>query len=197
MKPNKLLLSVFILVAIAQLFVPWQMISKHVGYADKGSEFKFKTSGKFNSANNRAGAFVAGKFIRLHFEEDHIKISDKKEWESNHGAYVLFNQDSAGFAKIKSVTKEKPENSSDWIRATVWCDWKDTTSLILAYPFNNYNIEDRNHKGIDSIVKYGLNDSLKVNYLKIKIRENQFLVNDLWIDGKPFKEIVGPAKKFK
>jgi hypothetical protein len=191
MDPKRLLLIAFILVALAQLFVPWQMIIKQAGIAGTGTEFKFKTGLKGNRENNLTGSSLRGKYIWLQFAEDHIKITDKKEWEVNQSAYVLFSRDSAGFAKIKSVTKVKPNNSSDWVRARVILNRKDSTSLQIIYPFNNYYIEDTDQKDIDSIIKKELNDSLKINYLKVRIKENQFLVSDLMINGVPFKELVG------
>ena len=195
MNRKGLVLIAFILVALAQLFVPWQMISKQAGIAGSGTEFKFKTGLKPYRENSPTGSSLRGKYIWLQFAEDHIKITDKKEWEINQSAYVLFFRDSAGFAKIKSVTKVKPNNSTDWVRARVMLNRKDSTSLQIIYPFNNYYIEDKDQKEIDSIIKKELNDSLKINYLKVRIKENQFLVSDLMINGISFKEIVGIYNK--
>jgi hypothetical protein len=191
MNHRGLLLIALILVALAQLFVPWQMISKQAGFANTGTDFKFKV----DKTNNRGGSSIMGKYIWLRFTENNIKIANKKEWEENQSAYVLFTTDNAGFAKIQSVTKVRPQGSSDWVRAKAMVNWKDSTLLQLVYPFNNYFIEDTNHKGIDSVIKNGLYDSLKINYLKVRIKENQFLIGDLMIDGVPFKEIVKNIKK--
>jgi len=195
MNRRRLIFIAFILVALAQLFVPWHMISKQAGTAGTGAEFKFKTESEVRRGDNLAGSSLRGKFIWLHFAENHIKIADKKEWQENQSAYVMFTEDSAGFAKIKSVTKVKPEGSSDWVRARVYVNWKDSTLLQITYPFNEYYIEDTNHQAVDSVIKNGLNDSLKVNYLKVKIKDNQFMVSDLMIDGRPFKEIINGLRK--
>ncbi len=197
MKSRKLLFSAFIVVALAQLFVPWQMISEQPKFAETGVEYKFKIDSKAKSDNNWAGASIRGKYIWLKFEEDQIKIADKKEWENFQSAYVLLTHDSAGFAKIESATKTKPQNSIEWIRAKTWVHWKDTTTLHLEYPFNMYYFKDTSPKEIESILKNGLSDSLKVNYLSVKIRENQFFVNDLIIDGISFKEMMDKVKKSK
>ncbi|HEY5556944.1 hypothetical protein [Acetobacterium sp.] len=108
MKPKTLFLIAFIVVALAQLFVPYQMISKQAGYAETGSEFKFKTGNRVNPDFNGIGSDLSGKFIWLKFKEDHIKIADKKDWENIRNAYVEFTTDSAGFAKILSVAITKP-----------------------------------------------------------------------------------------
>ena len=48
MKPKTLLLTVFILVALIQLFIPYKMIRKQAGFAETGTEFKFKTESPGN-----------------------------------------------------------------------------------------------------------------------------------------------------
>ena len=197
MKTKKLIFGAFIIVAIAQLFVPWQMISQQPKLAETGVEFKFKIDSKAKSDNNWTGASIRGKYIWLKFEEGQIKIANKKEWEQIQSAYVIFTKDSLGFAKIETVTKTRPPNSIEWVRARTWVHWKDTTSLHLEYPFNMYYFKDTNPRDVEAILKKGLNDSLKVNYLDIKIRENQFFVNDLNIDGISFKEMMDKVKKPK
>ena len=190
MKPKNLLFSAFILVAMAQLFVPWQMIRTRPNFIDPGAEFKFKIDSKLRDGNSHTGASIRGKFIWLELEQSNMKIADKKEFEQNEGVFVVFTRDSLGFAKIESVTKKKPVNNVDWIRAGVWVNWRDTTTLHINYPFNQYYIKETNPKDVETIIKKGLNDSLKINYLKIKIRDNQFQVEDLLINDVSFKEMM-------
>ena len=194
MKPKNLLFSAFILIALAQLFALWQMIRTRPNLAETGTEFKFKIDSKLRDGNNRTGASIRGKYIWLELEQARLKITDKKEWEQNEGVFVLFTRDTLGFAKIESVTDKRPANSVDWVRASVWVNWRDSTTLHINYPFNQYYIKDTNPKDIESIIKNGLNDSLKVNYLKVKIRENQFLAEDLLINDVSFKKMVKNIK---
>ena len=84
------------------------MIRTQAGYAETGTEFKFRTKNRFNPDFNGIGSDLSGKFIWLTFREDHIQIADKKDWENIRNAYVEFTTDSAGFAKILSVTFIKP-----------------------------------------------------------------------------------------
>ena len=106
MKPKNLLFSAFILVAMAQLFVPWQMIRTRPNFIDPGAEFKFKIDSKLRDGNSHTGASIRGKFIWLELEQSNMKIADKKEFEQNEGVFVVFTRDSLGFAKIESVTKK-------------------------------------------------------------------------------------------
>ena len=194
MKSKTLLLTAFILVAVAQLFVPYQMIRKEAGIAETGIEFKFKTENRVNPNFNAIGSDLSGKFIWLKFREDHIKIADKKDWENIRNAYIELTMDSAGFAKIKSVAIIRP-NNNDWIRASVNVDRKDSTRLQISYPFNHFYIRDTQNDMIESAVKNGLCDTLKTNFLRIKIKQNQFVVGDLMIDSVSFKEMIKDTGK--
>jgi len=195
MKSNKLIITAFILVALVQLFVPYRMISKQADFAETGQEFKFKTDNRFNPDFNGIGSDLNGKFIWLKFREDHIKITDKKYWEKIRNAYVIFTTDSGGFVKIKSVVTLKPLDTPNWVRARVNVNWKDSTRLQLFYPFSNYYIQDTQIKKVESVIKNNLCDTFKTNYLKIKIKENQFTAGDLILAGVPFKEMIGNAGK--
>ena len=194
MKPNKLVFIAFIVVALVQLIVPWQMISKQPTFAETGAEFKFKIDSKFKWDNNRAGASIRGKYIWLKFEEDYIKIGDSKEWEQNQGVYVQFTRDSSGFAKIEMVAKQNLKQHR--LGEGQGLGRQEGFHLAhLEYPFREYYIKDTNRNDIEEILKNSLNDSLKVNYLSINIRANQFHMNDLVIDGISFKEMMRKIQK--
>jgi len=194
MKSNRLIIGAFILVSLAQLFVPFQMISNQAGSLEKGNEFRFRTYNRYNPDFNGIGSDLNGKFIWLKFREDHFKITDKKYWEKVRKAYVVFTTDSNGYAKIKSVVILKPEGTPNWVRARVSVNWKDTTRLQLFYPFSSYYIQDAQIKKIESIIKNELCDTLKTSYLKIQLNENQFTSGDLIIGGVPFKEWIGKTE---
>lgn len=190
MKTKNILYLAFALVALAQLLVPGLMISSLADKALTGREFQFKVE------KNRSGSSIHGNYIWFRFEADQFRVADKKEWESTRSVYVSFTKDSLGFAKIESVSKVKPVNSTNWVKARSYLNYKDSAMLQLTYPFNNYYIEDTNLKDIQKIVSKKLNDSLRVISLKVNIRENQFMVNNLMVDSLSFKEFVkGLSKK--
>lgn len=189
MKPKTLLYVAFALVALAQLFVPCLMISTKADIALAGKEFQFKID------NNHSGSSINGNYLWFRFEANKYKVTDKKDWERSQSVYVTFIKDSLGFAKIQSVSKKQPVNNNDWVKARAFLNYKDSSSLQLTYPFNNYYIENTNLRDIEKIVTKKLNDSLRIISLKVNIKENQFLVKDLMVDGLTFKEFVKGLKK--
>ena len=201
MKLKIVLIVAFAIVAMAQLLVPTLMISRQVSIAMTGNEFKFKVR------HNGRGVSIRGNFIWLQFEADKFKIEDKKDWENSQSVFVTFDKDSLGFAKVKEVTKEKPQNSNDWIKAKAFLNVRDSTInkrtssrsfinyidynyLQLNYPFNNYMIEDTDSKDLRSNINKAMNDTLRNITLSVKIRENQFLAGDLKFDSVSFKNFV-------
>jgi hypothetical protein len=201
MKLKIWLIVAFAIVAIAQLFVPYKMISRQAEIAQTGNEFKFKIR------HNRWGATIRGNFISLQFDADKFKIKDKKDWENSQSVFVTFDKDSLGFARVHNVTKEKPLDSKDWVKARAILMIRDSTSnkrararnlinyidysyLQLNYPFDKYNIEDTNAKGVGISLSEKMRDSLCNFTLDVKILENKFLAGDLKLDSVTFREFV-------
>ena len=190
MNAKKLIYPTFALVVLAQLFVPCLMISSKADIALTGKEFRFKI------VNNHAGTSINGNYLWFRFVEDKYRVTDKKEWERSQTVFVRFAKDTLGFARIQSVSKLKPADSFDWVKARAFLNYKDSTSLQLIYPFNNYYVENANLKEIEGMASQKLNDSTRVISLKVNIRENQFMVNDLMVDNVSFKDFVkGLSKK--
>jgi hypothetical protein len=187
MKLNKLLFVAFAVVAMAQLFVPGWMISTMADIAKTGNVFNFKVS------HNRAGASLQGSYIWLTFEANKFKV-DKKGWDNNQNVFVIFDNDSQGFARVKSVTKEKPVGTNDWVKGTAYLNRKDSSFLWINYPFSNYYVPNANTREAEKIFNKTLDDTMKTITLKMNIRENQFLAGDLMVDSVKVSEFLKGLK---
>lgn len=189
MKPNKLVFVAFAVVAMAQLFVPGWMISTMADIAKTGNEFIFKVR------HNRAGASLNGNYVWLSFEANKFKVADKKAWDNNQGVFVTFEKDNQGFARVQSVTKEKPVASRDWVKARAFLNNKDSSFLRLNFPFSNYYVPDVNTREAEKKFNETINDSTRIITLKINIRENQFLAGELMVDSMKYSEFVRGVKR--
>ena len=199
MKHKKLMLGLFVLVAITQLFLPFNMIRTQSTDVQTGTEFKFKLRhnkpGAFNRGNT--GASLEGKYIWMQFEENKYRVTDTKEWKFNQVVHVTFTTDSLGFARIQSVSKSRPAAGINYVKARAFRNDRDTCLFFLQYPFNNYYIEDKDTRDIDDAFTKKMNDTLATNYLQVKIKENHFFVSDLVIDSLSFREFVKKVRKEK
>ncbi len=189
MKPNKLVFVAFAVVAMAQLFVPGWMISTMADIAKTGNEFVFKVR------HNRTGASLNGNYVWLNFEANKFKVADKKEWDNNQGVFVIFDKDSQGFARVHAVSKVKPVDSRDWVKARAFLNNKDSSFLRLNYPFSNFYVPDVSTREAEKKFNETINDSTRTITLKINIRENQFLAGELMVDSMKYSEFVKKLEK--
>lgn len=201
MKHKRLLIAAFALVALAQLLVPTLMISFKADYALKGNEFTFKIR------HNRTGSSIRGNYLWLQFEADKFKVQDKKDWENSQSVFVTFDKDSLGYARVKEVSKERPESSGDWLKVKAFLNVRDSVGndragargfrdhidynfLRLSYPFSNYFTEYTKTKEAEKKFLRAMNDTLKTILLKVHIRENQYVAGELMVDSVRFRDYV-------
>lgn len=182
MNNKKILIPVFILVALAQLFVPAKMILDREDILDTGKEYKFKTSPIDPYDPFR------GKYITLRFDDNTFEIQNDEEWNSGETVYVLLTSDSDGFAKIESVSKEKIANSPDFVKAKV--DWVNGLELNIDYPFDRYYMEES--KALEAEQEYRASqiDTNQVTYALVSIKDGDAVLKDVLLDGVPIREVV-------
>ena len=185
MNKKNIILSAFILMALVQLFVPAKMILDSENVLKEGTEYKFKTAPIDPTDPFR------GKYITLSYSENTVDISNEKDWEVGETIYVLISTDIAGFVKINSVTKEKPSSHNDFVKATVSFVTDDhSNKLTINYPFDRYYMEES--KAYDAELTYtqSLQDTNRVAYALVSIRDGEAVLKDVFVDGTSIREIV-------
>jgi len=110
---KKMLLPVFILVALVQLFVPAKMIWDREDILKTGTEYKFETAPVDPSDPFR------GKYIILRYVENTVSVNNTDEWKRGDVVYAIFIIDENGYAKIESISKEKPSNKEEYLKTKV------------------------------------------------------------------------------
>lgn len=189
-----LLLTVFTLVAIAQLLVPKYMISNLAGFAQTGKEYKFKVRHQRSDfpSGRISGSSLQGRFLWLQFEAGKYNKADTTNLNLARPIYISLSSDSLGYAKIESCNQNKPLSSCNWLKVRAYKTFRntDTSSLIVNFPFNNYYIQDKDIKNTEDRLTRKLKDPKSLIYLKVFIKENHFQISDLVIDGQTFKDFA-------
>lgn len=176
---------VFVLVALVQLYVPAKMIWDREDVLDTGTEYKFKTAPVDPYDPFR------GKYITLSYEENEATVADEEEWTPGESAYVLLTTDADGFAKIRSVSKTRPVDDQDYIKAKVWMvTGRDTTSLLIDYPFDRYYMEESKADEAEVTYRESQQDTTKVTYALVSVKNGDAVLRDVLIDGMSIREIV-------
>ena len=189
----KIRLTLFSLIAIAQLAVPAQMIWQQEQTLKLGREFKFETA-----PVDPVDAF-RGRYVALSFKDASVQ-NPNATYICNipNGAtvYVTLGVDANGFAKplTASLASVKGDNV---IRARV--GWQDGDKLNLVFPFNRFYLEEKNAPRAEEIYRK-TNREAKPNaphntYVTVRVYHDSAALEDLYIDGKPIREILANREK--
>ena len=182
---KKILLPVFILIALVQLFVPAKIILDREDILDKGKEYKFKT--KPIDPNDP----FRGKYITLRYEDDMIEIQNESDWLRGEIIYVFLTTDDEGFAEIQSVSKENPANNQDFIKTKVSYVTDDgSNKLIIDYPFDRYYMEESKAYDAELIYRESQRDTSQIAYALVSIKDGEAVLKDVLINGVSIREIV-------
>ena len=182
MNSKKIIFLAFIVVALVQIYVPARIILDRAIVLSAGKEFKFKTAPIDPSDPFR------GKYIDLNFNDNTVDIQNKDNWTRGETVFVLLTTDNNGFAKIRSVSKAKPLDSQDFLKAKV--NYVDGSKLSIEYPFDRFYMEES--KAYDAELTYNraLPDTSQVAYALVNIKNGESVLKDVMINGIPIREIV-------
>jgi len=182
MKPLHLF-SIFVLVAIAQLFIPSQMILGQKKILSDGTPYKFITQ-----PIDPSDPFK-GKYIRLDFEISSLATNDST-WNRQEDVFVVIENDDYGFARVKEVTRQKPEGK-DFVEAKVsWYNAYDK-ELNLSFPFDEFYMNE--NKAYDAEVAHrdAQRDSIKNNtYALVFIKDGEAVLDNVFINEIPIADFV-------
>ncbi len=180
MNNRKLMLVAFIAVALIQLYIPASMIFGREQILSSGKEFKFRAAPVDPNDPFR------GKYLTLNFLSNTVEVRNEKEWTLNESVYVILTTNQAGFAEIKAISKKKPKDTRDFVRAKVGnLIFDDAHKLTIEYPFVRFYMEET--KAPLAEIKYNnaVRDSTVVTYALVSVKNGEAVIKDVLIDGVP------------
>ncbi len=181
---NKVLI-VFILVSLVQLFIPAKMIFDREDVLATGKEFKFRTQPIDPNDPFR------GKFVSLQFSENSILIQNQIDWLNNETVFVLLTISNDGFAKIQSVSKIKPLETVDFVKAKVdYIQNSDSTWLFIEYPFTRFYMEESKAPMAEIVYNETVLDTNISTYGLVSIKDGEAVLKDVLINETSIQEIV-------
>ncbi|MBC7747545.1 MAG: GDYXXLXY domain-containing protein [Methylotenera sp.] len=145
MKNKKIILLIFILVVIAQFYVPLQMVFNQEDIMKTGTEFKFQT------APIDPYDPLRGKYITFFFKKREITVQNNIKWRSSETVFATLITYKNGFAKISSISKIKPKNSESYIKTKISLGYMNS-KIIIDFPFNRYYMNEDSAKSRESLL---------------------------------------------
>jgi len=182
MTKRNIIFTLFILLALIQIIFSAKMIFDSERILDSGNEFWFKTAPIDPNDPFR------GKYITLNFDENSIVTKTDELWYSGDKIYVSFTSDSTGFAKIENVSKDLPDNTSNYVLCEVsYAINGDTSSIVVNYPFTKYYMEETKANNAEIIYNDSAADTTSLCYAQVLIKNGEARIKDIIIDGKSLK----------
>jgi len=178
----------FILVALAQLYVPAKMIFDREDVLETGTEYKFKTAPIDPNDPFR------GKYITLNYVDNNYLVKDDGSWVDGESVFVRLLIDKDGFASIGDVSKVKPSNIQNFLKTKMRLINPDEidsyVKLEIEYPFDRYYMGEFKANEAEQAYSKSLQDTTRVTYALVYIKNGDAVLKDVLIDGISIEEIV-------
>ena len=184
MQHNKLLIIVFALVALVQIYVPAKMVYDSEVVLDQGTAYKFRTAPIDPTDPFR------GKYITLRFDIDEFEIDTSEVWERGEAVYVELTTDSLGYAKIAAISRTKPYEDVDFVQAKVRYASNRYSTLHIEYPFNRFYMEESKAYDAERAYWDAARDRETDCYALVHVKNGEPLVKDVLINDVPIRELV-------
>lgn len=181
----KIILTIFILMALVQIFVPAKMILDREDVLQSGVAYKFRTAPIDPNDPFR------GKYVALNFSDNTFEMDSDQDWESGQPIFVMLENDPNGFAKIQSVSQEKPSNDEDFLKANVSFISGDKNQILnIYYPFDRYYMEESKAEKAEEIYLESQIDTNQVAYALVHIKNGHAVLKDVMINDTSIREMV-------
>lgn len=185
MKNKNIVIILFLIVAVVQLFVPSQMIYDQEDIINTGKIVKFQCEPIDPNDPFR------GKYITLNFKENRIKVKNFKNWNNNETVYAIIETSTEGFAKIKSISKTEPIDNSIYLKLKInYIAEYDDNKIYLDFPFNRFYMNENKAKKAEEVYAESIIDTTKIAYALVATKNGKAVIKDVLIDNISIKELA-------
>jgi len=190
MKNKQVLLVVFIIMSLVQLFIPVKMVLDNEDVLADGVRYQLKIA-KLNPETA-----IYGDFIRLKFDHNFI-YADKDIWQAGEPAYVQLAVREDSFAEISSIQKAMLSETKDYVYVKIYDIEKSDTAdkLLIEYPGINYFIKEMGRQEQKKkIVTQFFNDTVNAKAI-VFVKEGNLLLKEILIDEVPLRERISELER--
>lgn len=183
MKNKKTLLTLFILIVLAQLYVPLQMIFNQEDIIKTGTEFKFQTAPIDPYDPFR------GKYITLFFKESEITVKNAKKYISGETIFATITTTKNGFAKVSSISKTKPKHNDSYLKLKIAFSLSND-KIAINFPFNRFYMNENIASKAEKIYQESSIQKKNETYALVAIKNGEAVIKDVLINEVSIKELA-------
>lgn len=179
---NRLMIRLFLSLALLQLVVPASMILKREIVLKHGVQFKFKVA-----PVDPYDAF-RGRYVALRMNENYVSEAKEIKLMDGQMVYALIQTDDQGFAKLAGVTTNRPLDQM-YIRAKVTNITYDH-KVYLDLPINRYYLEEKAAPLAERIYQRHARPDKKDAYVLVRIKDGFAVMESLYVGGQRIEDAV-------
>ena len=185
---KKIILPVFILLALVQWLVPGKIIWNREKVLKNGKEWRFETEPVDPSDPFR------GRYIALNFMESEFRKRTNADLFPGQDIFVLLVQDKYGFAKIDDVLTKEPGRNIDYLKAKVRYSYtnSDTALIHIEYPFEEFYMDEYKAPKAEKIYSQSTRDTTKKTYALIKVWKGLPAIENVFVGNTPISDLIKP-----
>lgn len=177
-------IALYIIVALVQLYVPYNMIRGREDVLVSGTAYRFKTAPIDPNDPFR------GKYIVLRFEANSLEVDDEKAFSYGEEVYVSIGNDEEGFAEIVDIDKVVPISEKDYVKAKLnYVSSNGQNEVGVEYPFDRFYMEESKAKIAEDEYRQALRDKEKMTFALVYIKDGEAVISDVFIDGMSVREL--------
>ena len=176
----------FVILALVQWVLPGRTIWEKDQILEKGQSFKFKTE-PVDPSNP-----FKGKYIILNFEQSSFSDTVNRGLQSNDKVYVLLSHDHQGYAVIQDISAKEPQSTNAYVQARVYyvSSVKDTITVHLNYPFDEYYMDEYKAPAAETIYRESTADTASITYATVKILKGDAVIENVYINDVPIRKLI-------
>lgn len=185
MQRNTILIIAFVLMVLAQLYVPASMIYSQHRTLEEGTLLKFRTAPVDPYDPFR------GKYIRLSYADNVVEVPDPEKYVQDEDVYVTFKEGVDGYALIADVYRTPPDHTEVFLKTTVGYRVYETDSLWITYPFDRFYMEESKALDAETAYQEARTEGTDMEaYVMVAVRKGNAVIENVYIDNKPIREVV-------
>lgn len=184
MKPARIALPLFLVLAVIQLAAPASMIWSREQTLQRGTAFKFRTG-----AVDPYDIF-RGRYVVLRFEERTAPWMDgEKPPPGQTTVYAMIEEGEDGFARFSGATATRPAQG-DYLKLRAGRRKQNDPIVQLDVPFDRYYLEESVAPEAEALYRRHSRGEKRNAYVILRVRAGQGVLEELYVAGKPILEAI-------
>lgn len=169
--------GLFVLVALIQLYFPGRLVF------DSNKVLWFGTELKLETAPVDPADPFRGRYVVLNFAASQFTDESGHDWKRHDRVYVLFEKDTEGYGKVKSLSASKPDSKILFVPARI--SYVSGKQITLYYPFTKFFMEENKAPEAERLYR-----EEGKGYALLKVYRGEVVLEDVVVKGKSLKELT-------